>query len=104
MPAPGREIILGIGGGIAAYKSADLLRRLQEHGFLVTVIPTRSSLNFVGKSTWEALSGRPVADNLWNNVASVPHISLAREADAIVVAPATADLMARSTAFARGMH
>ncbi len=95
MPAPGREIILGIGGGIAAYKSADLLRRLQDHGFLVTVIPTRSSLNFVGKSTWEALSGRPVADNLWNNVASVPHISLAREADAIVVAPATADLMAK---------
>lgn len=95
MPAPGREIILGIGGGIAAYKSADLLRRLQDHGFLVTVIPTRSSLNFVGKSTWEALSGRPVADNLWNNVASVPHISLAREADAIIIAPATADLMAK---------
>lgn len=95
MPAPGREIILGIGGGIAAYKSADLLRRLQDHGFLVTVIPTRSSLNFVGKSTWEALSGRPVADNLWNNVSSVPHISLARTADAIVVAPATADLMAK---------
>ncbi len=95
MPSPGREIILGVGGGIAAYKSADLLRRLQDHGFLITVIPTRSSLNFVGKATWEALSGRPVADNLWNNVASVPHISLARTADAIVVAPATADLMAK---------
>jgi len=95
MASPGREIILGVGGGIAAYKSADLLRRLQDHGFLITVIPTRSSLNFVGKATWEALSGRPVADNLWNNVASVPHISLARTADAIVVAPATADLMAK---------
>lgn len=95
MPPRGRELILGIGGGIAAYKSADLLRRLQDHGFLITVVPTRASLNFVGKATWEALSGREVHEDLWKNVSSVPHISLARSADAIVIAPATADLIAK---------
>jgi phosphopantothenoylcysteine decarboxylase / phosphopantothenate---cysteine ligase len=96
-PAPkiSREIILGVGGGISAYKACDLLRRLQDVGFLVSVIPTRASLNFVGKATWEALSGRPVQDDLWNNVHQVPHISLAKKADAIVIAPATADLIAR---------
>ncbi|CAB4584131.1 MAG: bifunctional phosphopantothenoylcysteine decarboxylase/phosphopantothenate--cysteine ligase CoaBC [Actinobacteria bacterium] len=95
MPPRGRELILGVGGGIAAYKSADLLRRLQDHGFLITVVPTRASLNFVGKATWEALSGREVHEDLWKNVSSVPHISLARSADAIVIAPATADLIAK---------
>ncbi len=90
-----REIILGVGGGISAYKACDLLRRLQDAGFLVSVIPTRASLNFVGKATWEALSGRPVQDDLWNNVHEVPHIVLAKKADAIVIAPATADLIAR---------
>ena len=91
----GREIILGVGGGISAYKSADLIRRLQDSGFLVTVIPTRSSAKFVGNATWEALSGRAVHDDLWSNIASVPHISLAKSAAAIVIAPTTADLLAR---------
>ena len=91
----GRELILGVGGGISAYKSADLLRRLQDIGFGVTVIPTRASLNFVGSATWEALSGRSVNENLWNNVHEVPHIKRAREANLIVVAPATADLIAK---------
>ena len=95
-----REIILGVGGGIAAYKSADLLRRLQDVGYVVTVVPTASSVNFVGTATWEALSGREVPDNLWNNVHSVPHISLARRATAVVVAPCTADLLAK---FASGL-
>ncbi len=90
-----REVVLGVGGGIAAYKSCELVRRLQDHGFLVTVIPTRSSLNFVGAATWEALSGRPVQLELWNNVHQVPHIAIAKKADAIVIAPATADLIAR---------
>ena len=90
-----REVVLGVGGGIAAYKSCELIRRLQDHGFLVTVIPTRSSLNFVGAATWEALSGRPVQLELWNNVHQVPHIAIAKKADAIVIAPATADLIAR---------
>jgi len=94
----GREIVLGVSGGISAYKSCDLLRRLQDLGFLITVIPTRASLNFVGLSTWEALSGRPVPTDLWNNVHQVPHIALAKEADAIVVAPATADIMAKVAA------
>lgn len=91
----GRELILGVGGGISAYKSADLLRRLQDIGFGVSVIPTRASLNFVGSATWEALSGRSVNENLWNNVHEVPHIKKAREANLIVIAPATADLIAK---------
>ena len=91
----GRELILGVGGGISAYKSADLLRRLQDIGFGVTVIPTRASLNFVGTATWEALSGRPVTENLWNNLHEVPHIKAARNSNLIVVAPATADLLAK---------
>ena len=95
MTLQGRELILGVGGGISAYKSADLLRRLQDVGFGVTVIPTRSSLNFVGTSTWEALSGRPVNPSLWNSVHEVPHIKAARGTNLIVVAPATADLLAK---------
>lgn len=91
----GREVILGIGGGIAAYKSCDLLRRLQEHGFLVTVVPTPASLNFVGATTWEALSGRPALSEVWQDVSSVAHINLANRADYILIGPATADLIAR---------
>ena len=95
MTLMGRELILGVGGGISAYKSADLLRRLQDVGFGVSVIPTRASLNFVGSATWEALSGRPVNQNLWENVHEVPHIKRAREANLILIAPATADLIAK---------
>ena len=94
----GREIVLGVAGGISAYKSCELLRRLQDQGFLITVVPTRASLNFVGVSTWEALSGRQVPLDLWNNVHEVPHIKLAKIADAIVIAPATADLIAKMAA------
>jgi phosphopantothenoylcysteine decarboxylase/phosphopantothenate--cysteine ligase len=91
----GREIVLGIGAGIAAYKSCDLLRRLQDHGFLVTVIPTPSSLHFVGKATWEALSGRTVNTDVWENIPAVPHVALGAKADFLIIAPATADLIAR---------
>ena len=94
----GRQIVLGVSGGISAYKSCELLRRMQDLGLQVTVIPTRSSLNFVGVATWEALSGREVPVDLWNNVHQVPHISLAKSADAIVIAPATADLLAKVAA------
>lgn len=93
-----REVILGVGGGIAAYKSCDLLRRLQDHGFAVTVVPTPSSLNFVGKATWEALSGRAVTAEVFENVEEVRHVSLAKKADFIIIAPATADLIARIAA------
>jgi phosphopantothenoylcysteine decarboxylase/phosphopantothenate--cysteine ligase len=93
-----REVILGVGGGIAAYKSCDLLRRLQDHGFAVTVVPTPSSLNFVGKATWEALSGRAVTADVFENVEEVRHVSLAKNADFIIIAPATADLIARIAA------
>ena len=93
-----REVILGVGGGIAAYKSCDLLRRLQDRGYRVTVVPTPSSLNFVGAATWEALSGRAVTTQVWERVDEVRHISLANNADALIIAPATADLIARIAA------
>ena len=94
----GPEIVLGVGGGISAYKSCELLRRLQDRGYQVTVVPTPSSLNFVGKATWEALSGRPVNVQVWENVHTVPHISLAEQSEYFVIAPATADLIARLAA------
>jgi phosphopantothenoylcysteine decarboxylase / phosphopantothenate---cysteine ligase len=94
----GPEIILGVGGGIAAYKSCDLLRRLQDRGYQVTVVPTPASINFVGKATWEALSGRPVSSQVWENVHTVPHISLAENSEFFLIAPATADLIARLAA------
>jgi len=91
----GRKLLLGVAGGISAYKSCDLLRRLQDEGFIVDVVPTAASLNFVGKATWEALSGRNVVTDLWSDVTNVPHISLAKESDLIVIAPTTADLLAK---------
>lgn len=91
----GRKLLLGVAGGISAYKSCDLLRRLQDEGFIVDVVPTAASLNFVGKATWEALSGRNVVTDLWSDVTKVPHISLAKESDLIVIAPTTADLLAK---------
>ena len=98
MQGHGREVILGVGGGIAAYKSCDLLRRLQDIGYLVTVVPTPSSLNFVGAATWEALSGRAVTTEVFESVEQVRHVSLAKKADFIIIAPATADLIARIAA------
>ena len=91
----GREVVLGVGAGIAAYKACDLLRRLQDLGFQVTVVPTNSSLNFVGRATWEALSGREVKTEVWEGTQSVSHVALADSADLILIAPATADLIAR---------
>ena len=90
-----RKIILGVSGGIAAYKSAELLRRLQDRGFEITVIPTAASLNFVGIATWEGLSGNPVQSDLWQNISQVPHINLAKNNNVILIAPATADLIAK---------
>jgi phosphopantothenoylcysteine decarboxylase/phosphopantothenate--cysteine ligase len=94
----GREVILGVGGGIAAYKSCDLLRRLRDLGYGVTVVPTPSSLNFVGSATWEALSGRKVTAEVFESVEEVRHVSLAKKSNFIIIAPATADLIARIAA------
>lgn len=91
----GREVILGVGAGIAAYKSCDLLRRLIDDGHSTTVIPTPSSINFVGRTTWEALSGKPAPSELWDSNGGVAHVDAAKRAELIVVAPATADLIAR---------
>ncbi|MDT4942072.1 MAG: phosphopantothenoylcysteine decarboxylase / phosphopantothenate---cysteine ligase [Pseudonocardiales bacterium] len=90
------RVVLGVGGGIAAYKAADLLRRLIEAGHDVQVVPTGSALNFVGATTWAALSHHPVAADVWSGAEDVPHVRLGRDAELIVVAPATADLLARA--------
>jgi phosphopantothenoylcysteine decarboxylase / phosphopantothenate---cysteine ligase len=90
------QVVLGVGGGIAAYKVADLLRKLTEAGHDVTVVPTASALQFVGAPTWAALSHHPVASDVWTDAAEVPHVQLGRRADLVVVAPATADLLARA--------
>jgi phosphopantothenoylcysteine decarboxylase / phosphopantothenate---cysteine ligase len=90
------KIMLGVGGGIAAYKVADLLRKLTEAGHDVTVVPTAAALEFVGWPTWAALSGHRVAADVWTDAHEVPHVALGRGADLVVVAPATADLLARA--------
>jgi phosphopantothenoylcysteine decarboxylase/phosphopantothenate--cysteine ligase len=90
------SIVLGVAGGIAAYKAAELLRRFTETGHDVTVVPTPSALHFVGEATWVALSGKPVHTQVWESVHEVPHVRLGQDADLVVVAPATADLLARA--------
>ncbi|MDI3331102.1 MAG: bifunctional phosphopantothenoylcysteine decarboxylase/phosphopantothenate--cysteine ligase CoaBC [Micrococcus sp.] len=92
------RIVLGVTGGIAAYKSALLLRLMTEAGHTVDVVPTPAALGFVGKATWEALSGRPVRTDTFEAVETVNHVRLGREAELVVVAPATADAMARAAA------
>ena len=90
------RIVLGVGGGIAAYKVASLLRLFTEAGHDVTVIPTEAATRFVGVATWEALSGHPVSNSVFDDVHTVNHVRLGHEAELIVVAPATADLLARA--------
>lgn len=90
------KIVLGVGGGIAAYKSVLLLRLLTEAGHSVTVIPTEAATKFVGTATWEALSGHSVTNSVFDSVESVNHVRLGHQADLIIVAPATADLVAKA--------
>ncbi|MBA9006599.1 MULTISPECIES: bifunctional phosphopantothenoylcysteine decarboxylase/phosphopantothenate--cysteine ligase CoaBC [Thermomonospora] len=90
------RVVLGVSGGIAAYKACELLRRLTESGHDVRVVPTRDALRFVGEPTWAALSGHPVATEVWTGVDEVPHVRLGQTADLVFVAPATADLLARA--------
>ena len=90
------RVVLGVSGGIAAYKACELLRRLTESGHDVTVVPTASALRFVGAPTWAALSGKPVATDVWSDVHEVPHVRIGQTADLVVVAPATADLLAKA--------
>ncbi|MFV2100608.1 bifunctional phosphopantothenoylcysteine decarboxylase/phosphopantothenate--cysteine ligase CoaBC [Micromonospora sp. LOL_024] len=92
----GARVILGVGGGIAAYKACELLRLLTESGHQVRVVPTAAALRFVGAPTWAALSGQPVAEDVWSDVHEVPHVRLGQRADLVVVAPATADLLAKA--------
>jgi phosphopantothenoylcysteine decarboxylase/phosphopantothenate--cysteine ligase len=90
------EVVLGVCGGIAAYKSCELLRLFTESGHGVRVVPTAAALKFVGAPTWAALSGRPVATEVWNDAHEVPHVRIGRHADLVVVAPATADVLAKA--------
>jgi phosphopantothenoylcysteine decarboxylase / phosphopantothenate---cysteine ligase len=90
------RIVLGVSGGIAAYKACELLRRLQSVGHEVTVVPTAAALEFVGVSTWAALSGRPVHTSVFDDVHLVPHVKIGQEVDLVFIAPATADLLARA--------
>lgn len=98
-PAPETNrphVVLGVSGGIAAYKACELLRRLTESGHDVTVVPTAAALEFVGAPTWAALSGKPVDSDVWSSVHEVPHVRIGRTAALVVVAPATADLLAKA--------
>jgi phosphopantothenoylcysteine decarboxylase/phosphopantothenate--cysteine ligase len=90
------EVVLGVCGGIAAYKACELLRLFTESGHNVRVVPTASALKFVGAPTWAALSGKPVATEVWDDAHEVPHVRIGRNADLVVVAPATADLLAKA--------
>ncbi|MDF6022278.1 bifunctional phosphopantothenoylcysteine decarboxylase/phosphopantothenate--cysteine ligase CoaBC [Streptomyces sp. JH34] len=90
------KVVLGVSGGIAAYKACELLRRLTESGHDVRVVPTEASLNFVGAATWSALSGNPVSTEVWESVHEVPHVRIGQAADLVVVAPATADMLAKA--------
>jgi phosphopantothenoylcysteine decarboxylase/phosphopantothenate--cysteine ligase len=90
------RIVLGVSGGIAAYKACELLRRFTESGHDVRVVPTASALKFVGAPTWSALSGNPVSAEVWESVHEVPHVRIGQHADLVVVAPATADMLAKA--------
>ncbi|WP_446750640.1 bifunctional phosphopantothenoylcysteine decarboxylase/phosphopantothenate--cysteine ligase CoaBC [Streptomyces sp. WZ-12] len=90
------RVVLGVSGGIAAYKACELLRRLTESGHDVRVVPTASALHFVGEATWSALSGNPATTEVWESVHEVPHVRIGQAADLVVVAPATADLLAKA--------
>ena len=92
------RVILGVTAGISAYKACELLRRLTETGHDVHVVPTPDALRFVGEATWAALSGHPVATDVWTGADQVPHVRLGQSADLVIVAPATADLLARAAA------
>ena len=90
------RVVLGVSGGIAAYKACELLRRFTESGHDVTVVPTAAALEFVGPATWSALSGKPVSTDVWTDAHEVPHVRIGQQADLVVVAPATADLLAKA--------
>lgn len=93
-----RNIVVGVAGGIAAYKAAHLVRNFKEHGDDVRVVPTEAALNFVGAATFEALSGNPVSTTVFDAVDEVQHVNVGQHADAVVIAPATADVIARIAA------
>ncbi|WP_256256004.1 bifunctional phosphopantothenoylcysteine decarboxylase/phosphopantothenate--cysteine ligase CoaBC [Streptomyces sp. MUSC 14] len=92
----GKRILLGVGAGIAAYKAIELVRLFTKAGHEVRVVPTRDALRFVGEPTWAALSRQPVTTEVWSDVDQVAHVQLGQRADLIVIAPATANLIAKA--------
>ena len=96
MPFAGRHVVLGVSGGIACYKSCTLARRLTEAGATLDVILTAAAAEFVRPLTFEALTGRPVLTSLWQRDRALAHIGLAKEPDLVIVAPATAHILARA--------
>ena len=90
------QVVLGVAGGIAAYKAVELLRQLTESGHDVRVVPTAAALEFVGAPTWAALSGKPVSASTWDDVHEVPHVRIGQSADLVIVAPATANTLAKA--------
>ncbi|GGU69166.1 phosphopantothenoylcysteine decarboxylase [Streptomyces albospinus] len=90
------RVVLGVSGGIAAYKACELLRQFTESGHDVRVVPTAASLHFIGEATWAALSGNPASTEVWESVHEVPHVRIGQRADLVVVAPATADMLAKA--------
>lgn len=94
-PESRRRVVVGVAGGIAAYKACHIIRAFKEAGDDVRVVPTRAALEFVGRATFEALSGNPVSTTVFDDVDKVQHVRVGQDADLIVIAPATADLMAR---------
>ena len=96
MPLAGRHVVLGVSGGIACYKSCILARRLTEDGATVDVVMTAAAAEFVRPVTFEALTGRPVVTSLWEPGRALAHVTLAKRPDLIIVAPATAQLLARA--------
>lgn len=90
------RVVLGVGGGIAAYKACEVLRQLTESGHSVQVVPTAAALRFVGAATFEALSGHPVHTEVFDDVPEVPHVRIGQEADLVLVVPTTANLLAKA--------
>src|SRR5579872_2534063 len=93
MPA---RVVLGVAAGISAYKACEVLRLLTEEGHRVRVVPTPDALRFVAEATWAGLSGEPVTTDVWTSISEAPHVKLGKEADLILVVPATADLLSRA--------
>ena len=95
MAQAGKNIVVGVGGGIAAYKACMVIREFTKAGHTVTAIPTAAAENFIGTATLEALTGQPATSSVFTGIPQVRHVSVGSTADLVVVVPTTADLLSR---------